>query len=752
MSSVPKLPVTAEKVYLQYNEISNIQSNAFHGLSNLEFLYFDHNEISSIEPFAFDGLANLKYLELRNNKLSFLGDNSLAAMPQLKQIFLVTNNIKVIADNAFNGTESLEYVNIQANELTCVPSLGHQPNLNELDLESNHIIDVTFPVSYRTGSKKISIVLGENSIKELTNATFENLSNNSLTKLYLNRNEIGSIESGSFSCLSSITSLKLGSNPLTSKTLKTAVAGLAGKDIRSLDLSAINLNGVLMGDTFALLTNTTLHSLIMKSNQIKQLRGGTFSKLNSLSMLDLSKNNINIISDNAFSGLYQLSTLKLSDNELRTVPTGLPTSLNFLYLERNKIASIESNSFVNQVNLWTLRLMSNNIHQVKNDAFNGLVNLKKLKLNDNKINPLPGSVFSSLTRLQHLDLSRNNLYTIQRSKRRFASLVALEYFNIADNQCSFIQKDAFRAMLSLKYLHLERNNLGNIFSNDVNGELLREAKKLEELHIMNNNIESLQVPTLQNQFSLRILNASHNKLATLGSTLFKSTQELSKLDLSYNLISTVGKDNLTDLGNLKYLDLTGSPFSCDCNLRWFRDWINKTTTTLINVGGYTCNSPNDWKGIRVLEFDGSKINCFFLTTSAIVGIAVGTLLLSLLLVWLIYKNRWRLRLCWYKLSKRGRRFLKRSRSPHNGTNYGTIPDHTYDAYVSCSMSDRDWALQHLLPGIDRGQLNKDHKFGGEFRLYYEDRDAEPGTELRLQPTKSCVKVLARISSMTFFLP
>ena len=686
----------------------------------------DHNKISEIEPFAFDGLTNLRYLDMRNNKLISLGNNCLSNMPKLNQLHLTTNNIRIIADNTFSGTESLEYVNIQANELSSVPPVGYQPNLNQLILQGNDIIDATFPSSYTTCSRKTAIVLGNNKIKELTNSTFEPLSGSGLTKLYLTGNDIKHIESGAFAWLNSVVSLKLGSNPLNSVALKTAVAGLAGKDVRSLGLSGIQLNGVLLQDTFSLLKNTTLNSLTMRFNKIKLIRDNTFSELNTLTMLDLSNNEINAISDKAFNGLVQLSTLKLCGNHLGTVPRALPTSLNFLYLERNQIVTMQSNSFINLVNLRVLRLTSNNIHKLENGAFNGLINLKELELNDNNINPLPGKVFSTLARLQHLDLSNNNLNKIQRAKGRFSSLVALEYFNLADNQCSFIQKDAFSAMVSLKYLHLESNNLGKLFSDDINGELLQASKKLEELYIMNNNIESVPESIFQNQFSLTILNVSHNKLSTWGLNLFRSTQKLATLDLSHNLISTLGKDNIHDLNNLKYLDLTGSPFTCNCDLRWFRDWINQTNTVLLNGGSYTCNGPKEWEGIPLLEFDRSKINCLFFTAYAIVGAMVVTLLMSLLLVWVIYKNKWRLRLRWYKLSKRGRRFLKRSKSSDSRANYGAISTQTFDAYVSCSVPDREWALQHLLPGVDKGQLDNDHKFGGEFRLYYEDRDAEPG--------------------------
>ena len=728
--SIPSIPSTAEKLYLRYNDFTNISTRVFKGLSNLHKLYLDHNKIAVIEPFAFDGLTNLDYLDLRNNKINALGNNSLAGLPKLDHLYLTTNKIKSVAESTFNGSSSLVYVSLQANQLTTIPPLGAQPYLSQLIMEGNAITDATFPSSYINCSRNTGIVLSNNQIKRLTNATFKSLANSSFTKLYLSRNEIKSIESGTFANLLSVKSLKLGSNPLNSLMLKNAVSGLAGKDVVSLDISGIELNGVLMEDTFSLLKNTTLNSLIMRFNKIKLIEDNTFSQLNNLMMLDLSSSQISFAHDNAFNGLSQLSTLKLNDNRFTAIPRNLPPSIRFLYLDDNQITKIESDVFSNLVQLRELRMTYNAILTLESGAFNGLINLVKLKLNSNNINTLPGGVFSPLVRLQSLDLGKNNLYTIQAGKDRFTSLVALVYLNLADNQCSFFQPDLFKPLLSLKYLHLERNNLGSLFSQDYGGEMFEELKKLEELHIMNNNIEALPEPTLKNLLSLKVLNASHNKISTWGANLFKSTQKLTSLDLSYNLIATVRKEHLHDLGNLMFLNLTGSPFMCNCDLRWFRDWVNQTSTVITNIKDYTCNGPSDWKGRPLLEFSRNKINCLFFTKYAIIGAVAAALLIALMIFGLVYKNRWRIRLRWYKLSKRGRRFLNRAKAADGRGNYGAIQDQEmFDAYVSCSEYEKEWALANLLPGIDNGELNENQKFMGEFRLYYEDRDAEPGKSL-----------------------
>ena len=696
-------------------------------------LYLDHNKISNIQPFAFDGLVMLNYLDLRSNLLSDLGTNSLANLPNLERLYLVTNKIRTVAENAFNGTSSLTFVNFQSNDLTAIPPLGHQPHLSHIILEGNDIVDATFPPSFKTCSRITGIVLSSNKIKSLKSSTFQALANSRLAKLYLSGNAINSIDTGTFSGLRSLVSLKIGFNPLNSVTLKNAIAGLAGEDISSLDISGIELNGVLMEDTFSLLQNTELHSLKMKSNKIMIVHDNTFSQLNSLTMLDLSNSQINYARSHAFSGLEQLSTLKLNNNQLVLVPKNLPSSLNFLYLEKNQIHILENNAFENLAQLRVLRLSYNNILTLESGAFNGLANLEKLNLHHNRIYALPGSIFSSLVELKRLDLGKNNLRKIPYTKNIFSSLVVVTYLNLADNKCTFLQNDIFQPMISLKYLHLERNNLGKLLAEDHKRGIFEHLKNLEELYLMNNNIKALPGPMLKNQISLKRLNASNNKLTTWEPNLFKSSQKLVTLDLSYNLINTVVEKHIQYLTNLKYLNLTGSPFTCNCDLRWFRDWINQTKIVLSNNASYTCNGPRNWKGRPLLEFSRRKINCTFFSKYAIIGLVCAAMAVAFIICGLMYRIRWRLRLRWYRLSRRGRQFLKRTKTADGIRSYGAIEDDSkiFDAYVSCSESDRPWALRNLLPGIDSGQLNDNFKFEGDFHLYYEDRDSEPGMQKQI---------------------
>ena len=143
-----------------------------------------------------------------------------------------------------------------------------------------------------------------------------------------------------------------------------------------------------------------------------------------------------------------------------------------------------------------------------------------------------------------------------------------------------------------------------------------------------------------------------------------------------------------------------------------------------------CDGPEGWKGKPLLEFTREKIDCpSNISTYVIAGSVIGTMVATVLFGILIYRNRWRLRLRVYLLSKRGRRFIRDRRGHVQHPNYGAIKDvgrrDHYDAYISCCECDNDWVLRHLLPNIDSGD-NGNGEFGGEFKLYFDPRDKDPG--------------------------
>ena len=333
-----------------------------------------------------------------------------------------------------------------------------------------------------------------------------------------------------------------------------------------------------------------------------------------------------------------------------------------------------------------------------------------------------------LRNLTLLDISKNKLESFPISKHRFKPLVSLRIFDMADNQCSFAQQNIFQSMKYLETLNLAKNKLRCLFTGKDAETTFKGLKHLKQIYITNNNLDTISEAAFNDQTELQVLKADDNKLSHFSPNLFKFTKSLKTLDLSQNKISVLTEGNMKYLQNLQNLNLGNNQFSCDCALRWFRDWMDRTKVVLVNAEAYKCNGPKEWRGKRLLDFNRSKIDCSFFSKYDIIGTTLAGIACTLLAVMCVYRNRWRLRLRLYLISKRGKRFVRNIIGETQYRNYGTINDDVsmFDAYVSCSEYDKPWALQRLLPEIDNGQLNDDNPFDGDFKLYYDDRDSEAG--------------------------
>ncbi|KAL4238543.1 Toll-like receptor 5 [Mactra antiquata] len=729
----PNIPVTAEKIYFNNNKISTITTRAFGNLPNLQRIWLKGNLITVIEPFGFGNLSALSYVDLSSNKLVEIGDNAFSNVSNLNILLLVTNSIQRVNKKAFIGTSAITYISLQANKMTSIPWLENMPLLQKLILEGNQITNATFPECYKRNKHLSYIGLSNNVIVTLSNDTFVSLRNNSISSLYLSRNNIKTVEAEAFAPLGSIKSLKLGSNPLDAQALRTAIAGLKQKDMVSFDLSAIKLNGELLVDTFKMLQNTSITTLNLNNNKIQSLPNGVFSGLNKLLHLDLTSCSIHETNDESFKGLDKLSILILNNNRLQDVPNNLPRTLINLYMDKNQITMIEDNVFANLVNLQELRVRDNQILTLKQNSFFGLVNLSKLKLNYNNIATIPSQLFDSMVHLLSLDLSNNNLIQVQYSKDRFSSLGSLLYFSLANNQLQYFQTDLFKYTTSLRFLHLEGNSIGSMIAEDFGGELFKGLSNLEQLYLMNNNIMSIPEPSFQDLASLKLLNLTNNKMTGWGKELFRSTQKLEALDFTNNLISTLKADNVGKFRFPMNLNLTGNPFLCDCDLRWFRDWMNKTEVELSNNSSYICHEPKDWSGKPLLSFSRDKINCLFFKWYVILISCTCAVTVVAVVAIFVYRKRWKIKLMWYKRTRRMRKRIGKVVAADGRGNYGAIEDEEgqewFDAYISCSEEDKHWVLTNLLPIADRGQLDDNVKFEGQYNLYFEDRNAEAGRSL-----------------------
>ena len=76
---------------------------------------------------------------------------------------------------------------------------------------------------------------------------------------------------------------------------------------------------------------------------------------------------------------------------------------------KNKITSIEENSFKNLNCLQKLNLNGNKINEVNDKILQGLFSLERLDLKGNQISILDSNNYKSMTNLKEIDLSDNKI-------------------------------------------------------------------------------------------------------------------------------------------------------------------------------------------------------------------------------------------------------------------------------------------------------------------------------------------------------
>lgn len=156
--------------------------------------------------------------------------------------------------------------------------------------------------------------------------------------------------------------------------------------------------------------------------------------------------------DHQFSAFAGLLDLSLGHNLLSRFPRGLPSSLESLQLQENRIVYIPSGALRKLRNLMRLDLEENRIRVIQPGALQGLNKLQVLTLKGNKLTGLPRSLPPSLT---HLDLSENCISVLDTSS--LSSLVNLQSLKINRNCLGLVPGSALASLAGLRSVELTNN-------------------------------------------------------------------------------------------------------------------------------------------------------------------------------------------------------------------------------------------------------------------------------------------------------
>ncbi|XP_074525349.1 podocan [Halichoeres trimaculatus] len=348
---VPRnLPRSLYRLHLKSNKLEKIPAGAFNNLSNLRELYLQNNLLSNegMDNETFSSLSSLECLDLSNNNLSVVPKG----LPRnLVLLHLEKNAIRSIPGDALTSVRNLEYL------------LLHN---NKLRSRSIH------PAAFQ-GLKKLHTLHMYNNLLERVP---RGLPRRAKTLMLLH-NSIAEIGRNDLSLLYTLTELNLSYNKLTSPRVhRDSFRKL--RVLETLDLSGNSLYSMPMG------LPRSLQVLEIKNNQLNSIPDGALTGMEKLQKLVLSENQLklNSVYQGAWMELSALKTLDLSGNQLSHIPSDLPESLEYLYLQSNRISSVPASVFEGTPNIKGIFLRFNrlSVDAVDESSFAHLSNLQVLDI------------------------------------------------------------------------------------------------------------------------------------------------------------------------------------------------------------------------------------------------------------------------------------------------------------------------------------------------------------------------------------
>ncbi|XP_075773271.1 podocan-like protein 1 isoform X2 [Pelodiscus sinensis] len=360
LSYLPQnLPPALVRLHLQNNRISRIPRGALSSQGKLRELYLQNNNLSNqgLDPSTFSKLKSLEYLDLSNNNLSEI---PASFPPSIVILHLGKNHIGALPRDSLSRARGLQYLLLQNNHLTAA---GVHPEAF-LKLRSLHTLHL-----YNNRLERVPPALPRR-----------------VRSLMLLHNRIAHVGLHDFAGTYLLAELNLSYNRLYSARIHR-LAFRKLRRLQSLDLAG-NLLTLLPAGLPA-----SLEVLRLPQNQINSLSPELLANLTGLKELHLAHNRLRVgsITPGTWQELQGLKLLDLSHNELSYVPPDLPESLEYLYLQHNRIAVIEAGAFRTVPDIRAIILRSNRLlaASVSPTAFAAL---EQLEVVDTTGNPEPISV------------------------------------------------------------------------------------------------------------------------------------------------------------------------------------------------------------------------------------------------------------------------------------------------------------------------------------------------------------------------
>uniref|UniRef100_A0A8C6T1K9 TIR domain-containing protein n=1 Tax=Neogobius melanostomus TaxID=47308 RepID=A0A8C6T1K9_9GOBI len=751
----PGLPKTATFISLHKNRIDKIRQTDLTGFTRLETLFISNNDLSALTELniksnhikhltdnLFKGLSNLLYLDISGNPLKLISKFAFAPLKNLQELNMLNsfdqNMTLIISHTPSLKTLEIETGSLEA-ELFPFPLLNltklefHSFDMKRFSIHSDVLPQLKYLVLLGNGpdfewdvsNKSVlkSVKHLELSLMKVTTETYETILRSVDSVDYLELTSFGHLfDQRVFDVACGIKSLqKLNLSyrnmSILDDTLlrscvnlreltffSNALGGLSESSLRTmtrlthLEIESNKLSRI----PVAIRNMSSLTHLSFQSNQITKLQCPDFLNLTSLQELNLNSNRISKLKECVFKDLKYLKVLFIERNLLSqldyTFGTSFP-SLVRLNANENYLGLVQKGTFDKMIFLTDLNVTSKSATNVENGVFEGLSILKTLTFSQSFQS---GCVFEGLEKLQHFNLFISNDKEMTVSEPMSFNISSLQELTLEVDKnvcidhalyslhnmnkskvfslsaiCCYTPSDSF-----LETPHLLNLQMTNCAEFSPHPELFQPITELQTLDLSQNNIKSLDFLTGANLTKVQTLILANNKLRIINETVFEA------------------------LPSLKYLDLSGNPFTCDCSNAGFIEWaVNNKQVQVANGFQYRCSFPLPHDGHFLILFN---VQSCFQDIALLCFLCSSALVLVTLLSSIIYHfMRWQLVYGYYLLLA----YLYDSKKRRQGS------PHMYDAFVSYNVHDEEWVFRKLLPELEGRQ---------GWRLCLHHRDFLPG--------------------------
>ncbi|XP_063414697.1 toll-like receptor 13 [Mytilus trossulus] len=533
-----------------------------------------------------------------------------------------------------------------------------------------------------------------------------NITKNDIRKFVLIGNSIKYVKNDVFLDFISLKLLAISDE----KHLNTTSLQNALSFVNTTHLKKIHLYGnywkLFPFDIFEAISLRKVTSISLEENQLTEfVFPNWYTELKNLKKINLSKNNI----------IY----LILDDN-VKLLATKID-------LSRNDIVRIPS--FCNKMNkskvpkLQILILDGNAIPYLYPKCFKCLPALQNISLHANRLTILRNNTFSELPQLRYIFLQFNyQLKVIEHTAFRSTSLISIHFgynnfrFDKTNNNNSrFNAENIFKHSPSLQFLDLTNNYLPS--DKTTVGLMFAYMDEMRYLILQAVGLKELHPNFFRNLTSLEKISLEGNFIKSWVPETFANMHSIKYINLKSNVIHSLNKSSLPEniLNQLEQLNLARNPFTCTCDLMWFRNWVR---TTKVNLSfdfprAYTCNFPAEMRGRLVIKYNPTLESCKQSDPFIVIAIILSSFaFLVIIVILLAYKCHTYIRnYCYimrlHRLRKQG--YLRLNNSD----------DFEFHAFVVYCDADREWVHSEFIKRMEHEQI----------KLCVHHREFDPGVPI-----------------------